>query len=280
MEPEIFVAYMSPNGSTRVVGETLKETFLRLKRAVSVLDLADSSRIPPFMEAIERAGDRACLVVGAPVYGFVAVPPVMAFIDRLPDMTGAFAVPYITWGKVTSGAALWQMGKALMKKRCRIAGAAKVLALHSMVWWADHPPGEGHPDKADKRKLEELAEILDARFGSPPVPCLSLDALDYQPPEKAGDMKKRIGVVRKPVQKDVDREACTRCGLCSEVCPVAAVNLNPYPEFGPACFDCLNCIRLCPEGAITPARRLAEVESNIRRLMRKYDERPFTQIFV
>jgi formate hydrogenlyase subunit 6/NADH:ubiquinone oxidoreductase subunit I len=72
-------------------------------------------------------------------------------------------------------------------------------------------------------------------------------------------------------------ERCTTCGLCAETCPVEAVTLSPYPEFGPNCIHCYNCVRLCPEQAI--AADLSQVHQRIRARAVQMGENPLSQIF-
>lgn len=48
----------------------------------------------------------------------------------------------------------------------------------------------------------------------------------------------------------VDRNRCTRCGLCAEMCPTGSIRLNPYPRFTVPCAGCYGCINLCPEEAL------------------------------
>jgi ferredoxin/flavodoxin len=282
MDLQIFIMFSSPAGSTRKVAEALKEGFNRRKVKAALLDIARADCHSDFFKALEISGDHTCLFVGSPVYRDVAVPAIMDAIEKLPQMDRAFAVPFVTWGQACSGVALWQMGSALKKKGFKTAGAAKVLAEHSMMWQTDNPAGKGHPDQSDLHTVNELVGTLFHRFESNDIPDLSIDILDYQPPIRAEQMKKKISAPWKIVPKDVDPDLCTQCGICQEECPVGAVNLNPFPQFDRNCFDCFNCIRLCPEDAIKPTVSMSQIKEHIRERVRTLGEReqPYTQIFL
>jgi ferredoxin len=277
---KIVIAYCSPAGSTRHVAEVIEEGFSQRKTNVIMLDLAKNHNRPAALDVIKTGDQKMCLFIGSPVYRDVAIPPVMNFIEALPQLEGSYAVPFVTWGQACSGVALWQMGAALMKKGFRIAGAAKVVALHSMMWLVDDPAGRGHPDDTDRHEIEVLVDKLHPRFESDDVPELSLDDLDYQPPERAAETKNKINTPWHIIPKKVDSKACTQCGICEEECPVNAVALKPYPEFKQNCIDCFNCIRLCPEDAITSSVSMNQIANHIRARVGTINERPLTQIFI
>jgi uncharacterized protein (DUF362 family)/NAD-dependent dihydropyrimidine dehydrogenase PreA subunit len=55
--------------------------------------------------------------------------------------------------------------------------------------------------------------------------------------------------VRMPIECYPDK--CTRCGICSDVCPVNAIAHAGIPEFqDEKCIQCFCCIELCPSGAL------------------------------
>lgn len=60
----------------------------------------------------------------------------------------------------------------------------------------------------------------------------------------------------------VNRDACTRCGNCTEICGTQAVTLAPTPVFDDSkCVRCFCCTEICPTAAIVevspPLARLA-----------------------
>lgn len=55
-------------------------------------------------------------------------------------------------------------------------------------------------------------------------------------------------------QAHLDRESCTSCGLCEDICPVNAVSTGPGDDVSlrtEACIGCGLCASVCPTGAIT-----------------------------
>ena len=280
MDKQIFIVFFSANGSTRLVAETIQEGFAKTGQTVTLNALGHSADDAGLLEKLHAAGSRAVLFIGSPVYRDGAVPAVMRFLETLPTLNGALAVPFVTWGQACSGVALWQMGEVLSVKGFRLAAAAKVLAVHSLMWRVKNPSGGGHPDMDDLRQVHEMVDTLRERFESNSLQPIALERLDYQPAAMSGQMKQKIATSWKIVPKTVDQAACTQCGICEKECPVRAIALDPYPLFDKTCCDCFNCIRLCPESAIEPAVSLDKIEAYVWERVEKIDEQPETQVFL
>ncbi len=280
MGKRFFIVYCSPAGTTRHVANVIEKTLDATRSDVYILDLGrekDRASIPGL---IKDLGKDDCLFVGSPVYRDLATPPVMAFIDSIPSGRDCFAVPFVTWGGANSGVALWQMGRALEEKGFTLAGAAKILAVHSMMWLSDDPVGQGHPDADDDKEIETFVQSIRDRLIRGEIRPLPLADLDYQGEPHGSEMKTMIGRPMMIVPKTLDQDACTQCGECAEECPMDVIELAPYPEFGEGCFDCFNCIRACPENAFTPMKSLEEIAVLIRGRVAKFNEKPLTHIFM
>jgi ferredoxin len=280
MRSRAFIAYLSPAGTTRRVARRIEETILELGVEVNTLDLGISRRYKAFRDMVASMEAEDCLFVGSAVYRDVVVPPLMEFIEALPEVRQGAAVPFATWGAVTSGIALWLMGRALQKKGFALAGAAAVVAEHCMMWRSETPSGAGRPHADDLQTVEAMTREIFDRLRAGTLGAIDLAALDYQPANHAREMKEKIEKPWMIVPKTVDEGACTRCGICVEQCPVGAVALDPYPVFAGTCFDCFNCVRLCPEEAIDTPLSTAWIEDHIAKLKEKYREAAETRIFL
>jgi len=247
-----FVIYCSPAGTTKHAAEIIGKTLADLGHAPVMLNICDTKNAVAVKNQIKEIRQDSVLFIGSPVYAFHAVSPVMEFIEHLPGNGKGYSVPFVTWGAVTSGIALHEMGALLNKKGFPVIGAAKIPAAHSLMWQFSHPLGEGRPDTADDQKIVDMVQKIAAKLQSQPVSTVPLAALNYQPEDVYNTMAGlSIKAARQMLpQRQVLKDACTKCPVCSEICPVGAITLDPYPSFGETCILCYNCMRRCPKKAI------------------------------
>ena len=275
---KVFIVYFSPAGSTRHVARIMERRFKEWGIEPSLYDLAKNSGLSQVIS--EQIRGDSCLIVGSPVYVSHAAPPVMQFLAELTPVTTASAVPYVTWGGASSGIALFEMARELGKKGFEILGAAKVMAVHCLMWQLENPLGEGHPNSEDERIVEKLVDEMNRKMQSHSTKGIDLSDLAYQEEEIHAEMEKmslEIAKAHMPV-REVEQELCNQCELCAEVCPTASVVLDPYPVFGKSCIYCFSCMRNCPEGAIKA--NLSEIWQRIRDRAECFVERPYTEIFI
>ena len=279
---KVFIVYFSPAGSTRHVAEVIEKRFLTLGAEVSSFNLAECSGdvAMTISRQMEDSEGKSCLFIGSPVYVSHAVPMVMDCIAGLKENTGAFAVPFITWGGACSGISLYEMGKELINKEFTLLGAAKILALHSLMWQLEDPLGKGHPDADDDRMVEEFVDHINQKLYEDNPKAIKLSDLAYQSEENHKEMETislQAAKAHMP-KRTIDTELCNQCQVCSDVCPADAVTFTPYPEFGDDCVFCFNCMKRCPEEAINAD--LSEIWQRIKDRAAFFSERPCLQIFL
>ena len=69
----------------------------------------------------------------------------------------------------------------------------------------------------------------------------------------------------------VNREKCTRCGFCAEVCPSGIVRVNsdgPELTQPKACIKCGHCVAICPHAALDHSRNTLASQVDISQLPR------------
>jgi len=279
-DQKTLIVFSSPAGTTRHVAQVISNSLKDLGYEPTVYDIGDRGDRSKIISQAKNLVDKCCLWIGSPVYAGHAVPPITDFISKLLPSNGSYAVPFVTWGAVTSGIALHEMGKTLNEKGYTILGAAKVLAVHSLMWDCENPLGEGHPNAEDDTMIKKFVEKIDAKLSNEDRQPLMREDLNYQPKEIQESMQKvNIEIAKQLIPpRQLDESVCTQCGKCKDVCPADAITLNPYPQFGSECFLCYNCVRLCEEGAIKAD--LSQFASKLREAAEKMGESPLSQIFI
>lgn len=276
-----FIFYCSPAGTTRHVAKVMEKKLAGYGRQATVCTLGkEEQKVSTIMQEIETAKEQVCLFIGSPVYSSHALPLVMDFIARLPRRRRAYAVPFATWGGATSGLALAEMGEALRNRGYGLIGAAKIVAVHSLMWEADNPVGAGHPDADDDRLIENLVAAVEHNLETPEPLELPGQTLCYQPETAAAEMRKLNLEIARGIlpPRLVNEDLCNQCGLCVDQCPVAALTLDPYPVCADHCILCFNCMRWCPEKAIEAD--LSPIHKRIRERAGSYREDPLSAVFL
>ena len=274
------IVYLSPAGTTRHVSQVIEKKLKALGCEAELYDLGNREDTEKLNGEIKAGLKGCCLWVGTPVYAGHAVPQITNFIAGLPGGKGTFSVPFVTWGAVTSGLALDEMGKMFVDKGYTVLGAAKIVTVHSMMWRSKDPLGGGHPDAGDDKMMEDLVDSVHAKWKSDAINSLSLDMLNYQP-QPVQEWIKTLNIeaaktMLPPLQ--LVEEACTKCGICEKECPAFAITLDPYPRFGDECILCYNCVRLCEDDAIKSD--LSQIEVMLKGKVAEQPESPPSQVFV
>jgi len=191
-----------------------------------------------------------------PVQSFAPLTTMHRFIKNMPKLKGRPAFIFTTGGG-WPGVAHRMMAGALHRKGMTVLGA------HMLACPDNWPIGriiDRHfynrftfPRKKSMRKTQDFVTEMASkayRFRDGikvkqaprmlwPTPTLPMGLLAVR-----GMLSHGFG------KRTVDADACTRCGLCVETCPVGAVRLIDLPEFDSSCIGCWACFNNCPERAI------------------------------
>ena len=244
------IVFFSPAGTTRRVALHIEHCLAECGITARLVDLGLPAGGPVQASGLGLDGP-CCLWIGSPVYCDHALPLVAEWIEGLEPSARGWAVPFVTWGGVTSGLALPELADLLQTRGFQSVGAAKVLAEHSSLWAAAEPLGAGRPDAADLAQVRDLVAGVVANLAqAAPVP-LDLRLLDYLSPSLRTEAASKSLAKAKsmmPAPRAIETR-CTQCGECAAACPVGAITLDPYPVMAEHCVRCQQCVRICPEGA-------------------------------
>lgn len=276
--PRHLIAHFSLSGTTARVAGWIKDRLAESGHQAALLDLA----FPPQSREGLSPSEADCLWVLSPVYAMHPAPAVLEFLAGLPEGNGKPAVVLAVYGVVCSGVALPDMGGLLQEHGYRLAGAAKVVAQHSMMWTDSAPLGQGRPNDADRQEVLRLVDrVSGLAAGDGGWQPLALTALEYQPQEIKDVAPQRNVKMLKSIMPPItlDQDLCDECGLCADRCSTQNITLSPQPVFGDDCIFCLNCVRVCPTGALGNAV-LGPLGDELRTRAASFGEPVETRVFL
>ena len=200
---------------------------------------------------------------------------------------GKFAVPFVTYGGITSGIALEEAGKLLKKSGRIVVAGMKVCAAHRMTRaFLQEEYNAGKPGDEVTPVIEDLAQRIEALQGQTPAVDHS-EALKYQP--RALFLKANVIFQEKLWHRYMypkllfDHAKCTQCGKCIRNCPVHHLEKHDdgriLTKESPLCIHCFNCVVGCPAKAISLSGDLEKARAFMGKMIQKPKEDPFSAVY-
>jgi len=262
----ISIVVFSPTGNTLKVGRMLAASLQEAGVRVQLLDVTRQEQafrdngFRDFLNAHLEPHDVLC--IGGPVYAHhmqYNVLDLIASLDPPNTRWGSYAVPFATYGTVSSGVALAETAHALHESGRIPALAMKIDARHCYSEIFGVEINEGMPGQEAHPHVQEFAHRIMKLPTAKQVTNLALSSDLYYLGRL--DRWKAKTILRERLFHRVaypklrfDPDACTGCARCVDVCPVGRLSLHDgqavVEDDCPACIHCGACITTCTQHAI------------------------------
>jgi len=261
----VLIIVFSPAGSTLKIAKELEERLIAANNHVQLLNVTASSPMfkdGKFKETLEEkveAHDLIC--IGSPVYEKHIEWYVKKIFKNLPKPDtkwGALAIPFVTYGGVSSGIALPEAVSMLKKSGRTPIAAMKIEASHIVSKKLTARVNEGMPGAEAYPLISELVERIseaETRRGEVKDFSKQLNYQNFKEKMVCGIMKESLLHKYKYPAFKVIGDKCIKCGKCVEICPVQRIGIeNKLPKMAgkdKMCIHCFSCTGVCPAEAIT-----------------------------
>lgn len=234
---KVKLVYFSATGTTRKVLEGIA-------KGIAIDDVEHINlTLPENKQKTIGTFSDELVILGAPVYG--GRMPAEA-VTRFKQLKAAKtpAVLIVLYGNREFDDALLELKNISTESGfIPIAGGA-FIGEHSFST-KGIPIANGRPDRMDIQTAKGFGEKIKDKF-------VKLESLDDLPDLKVpGCFPYQAGGSQPiAVSPATHEEACTLCGICSDVCPTAAISIDKNVSTRTdLCIRCSACIKECPENA-------------------------------
>jgi len=226
----VHMIYFSPTGTTRKV--------------VAAVAAGVSSAAPRGLDLTLSAAENSThlsdgvAVIGVPVYAG-RVPEVC--LERMEKLS-ADGVPtaiVALYGNREFEDALVELRDVATAKGFKVIAAGTFIGEHSYST-PERPIAAGRPDADDL----QLARSFGERFAA------KIDTGDLSTPGIDGNLPYKERIPLGGIAPETDRQRCTLCGRCDEVCPMGIVAVTDVVNtHAQNCIMCCACVKECPVAA-------------------------------
>lgn len=239
----VLVYHFSPTGTTKQIATALGKALDADMRAIDLADPAiikEAHPIPLAAHAAESAPDRPDAVVFAvPVFAGRVPEPAANMLNALSG-DGLPAISVAVYGNRDFDDALIELNDILAHRGFSVIASGAFIARHSML----PSVAAERPDEKDFEDIEAFARGIAEKLAAVSAGQASRTAASLDVPGNRPYKESPASGWVPEVSDD-----CTLCGICASRCPVEAIPCGAPNTTGSACFQCMRCVSVCPEGA-------------------------------
>lgn len=202
-------------------------------------------------------GDLA--VIAMPVYGGHIAPLAMKRLEGLKGNSTP-AVIIAVYGNRDYEMALQDMGEFCTKHGFRVIAAATFIGEHSYSTSLT-PIAVGRPNDSDIECARDFGRRICAKIKAAESDA-ELQTIDINSIERPEQDEETVRIFKstvagwmksgtlKPALPVVDKDRCTQCSICAELCPTNAISPDDAAVVSAElCIKCCACVKGCPEQA-------------------------------
>ena len=237
---KVWAIYFSPTGTTQKVVSTLAEELAKSLNAE--IDYYDFT-LPQARKNFAPIAKEDLVVFGTPTYAGRVPNVLLKYLETIKG-NGALAIPVATFGNRAFDNSLIELRDILENGDFHTIAATAVSCEHSF----SYELGAGKPDNTDISQITDFAKRVSAKIATsnPIDTTVTVDGIPetyggyYKPQDRNGT---HIDI-RKVTPKVSD--ACTKCGICAEVCPMGSIDPTDVSQMRGICIKCGACFKKCP----------------------------------
>lgn len=228
--------YYSPTGTTqKIVREIGQNLGLKL---ISENNLTENKS-----ESLYNLSDNCLTIIGMPVYSGRLPTTVIEMLKKLRSNQTPVVI-VVVYGNRAYEDALLELKEIADNCGFKVIAGATFIGEHSYSTH-EQPIAIHRPDEQDLEKCRDFAQMIRGKMKD------FKDVNSFSDLKITGNFPYRE---RKPlpstIHPETDKELCTLCGVCADVCPADAITIQgAVLTDGELCTLCCACVKYCPEDA-------------------------------
>lgn len=245
---KVLMLVFSPYQNSKNIGKKLEEKMVEKNIEVDFFDITRNKELwenKQYHKFFNEIKQHDVLCIGGPVYAHYLPKNFLEFISQIPypDKTtfGKHVIIFVTYGGVSSGMALYDAAKTLIKrKRTNIMGL-KINSSHSL----SQSIPKSYIDNKSENEINGLLDDLVKRL-------VKLDLTKQRDVSESFNYQKNYVKPKEPdfPEIEINKRNCKSCGRCKEICPVQRIKLVDKTFSETDCIYCGQCYFNCNFDAI------------------------------
>lgn len=255
---KIYGMYFSATGTTeKIVSRVASKLAELITPGVEAEEI--SFNLPSEREITHTFGRGDLVVIGTPTYAGRVPNVLLPYLKGSISFEHSLCVPIILYGNRNYDDSLIELFGIVKDNGGVPVAAAAFVGEHSF----SYKLAAGRPDEHDLKIADDLAVRIEQKLnGLMPRISESSDGRDITELKELKGLKVKGEEPIRPYYTPRDRNGnaidirkvkpvtgpeCTKCGLCSDICPMGSISKDDPSEITGICIKCGACVKKCPE---------------------------------